>query len=291
MKKYEQLIYENHQKANKLKCNREYIFILILVSSIFVIETIILCILNFTANDIRQMNKRKQFEKEAIRFKNQLLDKTTALISSQIKSEEEHKQINLENKNAHSNWLIELRKINNKLLNLLNFHKMNKLGSTIIKSLDDYITLKEWSNCLISQLCYKSSINGLSAQVFHLNCDNFKPTLTLIEAENESLLGGFTNVSWDGDELKYDNTSFLFSLKFHKKYPNKKDMPGINASPKLLPSFGLKDILITDEEASLQNVLKCFQTNKVGYQNHDVNNKKIMFNVKEIEVFVMKCII
>jgi hypothetical protein len=51
-------------------------------------------------------------------------------------------------------------------------------------------------------------------RTWHTLCDNKGPTLTLIQADNGWLFGGYTQVSWDlSSGYGYDETAFLFTDK------------------------------------------------------------------------------
>ena len=68
---------------------------------------------------------------------------------------------------------------------------------------------------------FKMTQNGYNGIDFHKYCDHIGPTIILIKTKKNNIFGVFTPLDWGGndtfpkDEL---NQTFLFSLKFNKKY-------------------------------------------------------------------------
>jgi hypothetical protein len=59
-------------------------------------------------------------------------------------------------------------------------------------------TLKSWiGGHFISKLCWRASRDGWSASVFHSNCDNKKPTVTIVKV-GQYIFGGYATASWEG---------------------------------------------------------------------------------------------
>lgn len=86
--------------------------------------------------------------------------------------------------------------------------------------------------------------------------------------------------------MKYDDKALLFSISLLKALRVQDNMPAINASPELLPTFGVDDLYISENEAYVRIHLNSYGTKK----NRDIMNKKETLNLKEIEVFHMKCV-
>ena len=91
----------------------------------------------------------------------------------------------------------------------------NELG---IKFLD----LINYPSNLNLSLIYQASRDGFKAKDFHLKCDGYLNTLTVIKASNGNIFGGFTTVDWGTPQsnnyyyyssyFKSDSNAFLFSL-------------------------------------------------------------------------------
>ena len=85
-----------------------------------------------------------------------------------------------------------------------------------IYSLTDFFKTKTW------KLIYQASRDGYRAYDFHLKCDNFSNTITLIKTENSYVFGGFTTQTWNHCAcFKSDEKAFLFSLVNFKNKPTK----------------------------------------------------------------------
>ncbi|CAF0825844.1 unnamed protein product [Didymodactylos carnosus] len=63
------------------------------------------------------------------------------------------------------------------------------------------------------QLIYKATRDDFSSASFHRLCDSQCPTITVIQATNGSLFGGYANVPWSStDQYVKDSSAFLFTL-------------------------------------------------------------------------------
>jgi hypothetical protein len=67
-------------------------------------------------------------------------------------------------------------------------------------------------------LLYSSADHGCDPTVFHNNCDNKGPTVTIAYNINGNVYGGYARVSWmsGGGESVYDSDAFLFLLTGQK---------------------------------------------------------------------------
>ena len=63
-------------------------------------------------------------------------------------------------------------------------------------------------------LLYSALNNGCDPAIFHTNCDNKGPTVTLVYNVNGNVYGGYSRVSWmsGAGESVYDGDAFLFLL-------------------------------------------------------------------------------
>lgn len=77
-------------------------------------------------------------------------------------------------------------------------------------------------NILCLELVYTRGDN-YSFDFFHQKCDNIGPNLVVCESVNGEIFGGYTPFSWEyAREVKYDESSFIFSITKNKKYTNNK---------------------------------------------------------------------
>ena len=83
----------------------------------------------------------------------------------------------------------------------------------------------ESSNNSISstELLYRLTRDGDSAQTFHSKCDGKGTTITFVKNySNDYRFGGYTTASWTSNSgYKTDSNAFLFSLNNRKKFPLK----------------------------------------------------------------------
>ncbi len=60
---------------------------------------------------------------------------------------------------------------------------------------------------------YKASVDGFSSAAFHQKCDDWGPTLVVIESIQGFVFGGFTCAKWSSNGYTMrDTTAFLFTL-------------------------------------------------------------------------------
>jgi hypothetical protein len=69
-------------------------------------------------------------------------------------------------------------------------------------------------------LLYRGSRDGWKYKDFHDRCDNKGATVTVIKSSKGRISGGYTQLSWTSGGTYYkDDSAFLFSVSFSKKYP------------------------------------------------------------------------
>ncbi len=123
---------------------------------------------------------------------------------------------------------------------------------TIIDTIYDLTNFKSkaW------KLIYKASKHGFRAHDFHLKCDNYSNTFTLIKTDNLYVFGGYTTQTWNNCGIfgcfKTDKQAFLISLVNLKNVPIKftlfDEFSAIYAYSKYGPTFGYGyDLNIADE--------------------------------------------
>lgn len=77
------------------------------------------------------------------------------------------------------------------------------------------------------------------------------------------ILGGLTHESWEGNRLKYDEKALLFSISLLKALRVQDNMPVINASPELLPTFGVDNLHISENEAYVRIHLNSYGRKRI----------------------------
>ena len=201
--------------------------------------------------------------------------------------------LNIENENLTEN---------NKEKILSSREKYNLIGieSDIFHSKDEVSLITKFitSEYKISyKLLYKGSQNNFDAVKFHINFDEYVPTLILIETFDNFRFGGFSDKIWKGNNVyKESKNCFLFSLNFKEKFNIKESdkMFAIYCKQDEFFGFG-KDVRIINQCNKYKNVCN-FPVNYEGTKNNNLISKGINplignyknFGVKEIEVFLVK---
>ncbi|WAR13798.1 IF44L-like protein, partial [Mya arenaria] len=81
-------------------------------------------------------------------------------------------------------------------------------------------------------LLYKITRDGCDATIFHQQCDNQGPTVTVLYNTSDSVFGGYAGQSWHSRKAWInDNTTFLYQLRFSgNEKTNKSPFQGSKAS-------------------------------------------------------------
>ncbi len=210
----------------------------------------------------------------------------TSKVEEQNKEIEELKKKIIEITKNQESW-IEYKKEKEKKMNTI----LN-LDSLIIKNNIKYnTTLKKWINPnqkIKAELLYRLSRDNYLYETFHKYCDNKGPTLTLIEAVEGFITGGYTPLDWDSTtEWKEDKDTFIFSLTENKKFIKQNIYDSIyclNSYGPWFDNFGF-------EGNNSRN--KFMKECKFQYGNAFLNANEIIpneeedkyFDVKEVEVY------
>ena len=202
--------------------------------------------------------------------------------------------LNLENENITKNKKEKNLSTREKKFNLIG------IESDIFHSKDEVLLVTKFLNSdykISYQLLYKGSQNNFDAAKFHINYDEYVPTLILIETFNNFRFGGFSDKIWKGNNVyKESKNCFLFSLNFKEKYNIKESDKMFAVYCKQDEFFGFgKDVRIINQCNKYKNVCN-FPVNYEGTKNNNLINKGINplignyknFGVKEIEVFLVK---
>jgi hypothetical protein len=76
-------------------------------------------------------------------------------------------------------------------------------GSNILFGEHDYAgtLIKSWiGGTFTPELCWRATRDGWAASTFHSNCDNKKPTVTLVKV-GRYIFGGYATESWEGETI------------------------------------------------------------------------------------------
>ena len=142
---------------------------------------------------------------------------------------------------------------------------------------------------------YQATIDGDSAQMFHLKCDGVQNTLVIIKSAGNRRFGGFTTKKWKIDNnggWALDQNAFLFSLDKKKIYPykgredynyNENQIAAISFLYNSGPIFGgyakYKSGLNLDNNFDIYICSNCIQDNKLSYTYEANTNSSYNFFV------------
>ena len=146
------------------------------------------------------------------------------------------------------------------------------------------------SHQLSFELLYKAKKHGDHAKDFHLRCDKYRNTLTIIKTKEGLIFGGFTSETWEGNDFdKEDENAFCFSLDKHKIYNSIKGKKAIFASPTEGPCF--QNCIFEVKDKCFENGGICDADVKSHFDNiesdYEINGGNNNFLVENLEVFAV----
>ena len=132
------------------------------------------------------------------------------------------------------------------------------------------------------RLVYRASQDGLKANKFHLYCDNIGKNVVLIQGENGSIFGGFTNRDWSGSyEDKSDDKAMVFNFSNLRKYKVNNPESAITGRDDLLAVFN-KDLVIGGRTVT-SNFPNSYGSSDDGHLDLTDGDGKV--RIIELEVF------
>lgn len=162
-------------------------------------------------------------------------------------------------------------------------------NSYIIKGYDEIDLLKSYlgSNAELS-LCYSSSIDGISAEMFHKRCDGIPHTLTLYKS-TKSRFGGYTSEKWDNREdayYKQDKDAFVFNLDSKRFFFPSRNGNTMLMGKKYFPCFGELDFAMTDKSAytKFPVVFQESVIDGVNFESTQISNRELTGYDEELKM-------
>ena len=149
------------------------------------------------------------------------------------------------------------------------------------------------------KLLYRASIDGFSAQAFHVKCDYKANTITIIKNNFNYVFGGYASQSWKSTGPYVDDkNAFVFSLRRNGESKNEKFMVdnssfALQMDPSYGPIFGYGEIIVENNSNVVADKLSEFgRYYKIpeGYTPHLQNTYCYLIGqrgylTKEIEVY------
>ncbi|TNV80815.1 hypothetical protein FGO68_gene6173 [Halteria grandinella] len=140
-------------------------------------------------------------------------------------------------------------------------------------------------------LIYQATRDGFGSSDFHKACDNKGPTLTIIQTDDDHIIGGYTNEHWESTfKCKADATSWLFTISHPHPFKSLAGGKGIWCNQAYGPYFGYDDLVVDDNSNLSSSSSAHLEATSSQYQFccgiHLLNGKgKTNFKTKEIEVY------
>ena len=133
--------------------------------------------------------------------------------------------------------------------------KLEKIDSVIIKTKENYdFLLKIIKENIINKnpifkLLYRATRDGDDCSIFHQRCDNNRQILVLYKTTKGIILGGYTEVGYQGNDRNnvIDNKAFFFSCDRKKVYKVKQNKTAIYDNNSYGPTFGACTTIICVE--------------------------------------------
>ena len=191
--------------------------------------------------DVRNKEERAKMENKDIINQRDDLEKKSASLSVQLKTEYELKDV-YDQKISSLTVLLDNLKIEYKKLieqnGGENQDKSDIKSSKIVNSIEAFDIAKKIKGT-IADKCFDGPENNYSAQTFHEKCDK-SALLILIKTDDNKRLGAFIKVSVDGLEIKKDSDSCLINIDESKYfYVASTDYTTIVCDPNELPQLGI----------------------------------------------------
>ena len=233
---------------------------------------------NKTEGQIKKKNEEIKLEKDK-------LEKQSANLNTQLKTEIELKDVYNQKISSLTNLLESLKKEYEKLLEQKDKKddedNLNIKNSNIINSIEAY-NIEKTIKGKITQKCFDGKDDNFNPIILHEKCDG-SPLLVLLKTDNKERIGAFTKVSFEGSELKKDPSSALFNIDQGKFYAlANPQIPAIFCDPNSLPQFGA-DLQIKSNGQGINSF-------PFNYGDKDINymeelTKNMAFQIENLEIY------
>ena len=213
-------------------------------------------------------------------------------------------EMNIQDKNSNN-----AAKSNKSNKNRNKKSKLNEMEKSVILSLPEQMlelmTLCEFQANQKWTLLYRATIDGFSADSFHLKCDNKPNTFVIIKSQMGNVFGDYTEQNWcvlqpderNDHRFKFDNKAFIFSLinsenrpllmkaesKPHPYFANEETLvsASIRCESNLGPSFGGDSMLIGDIHITNNSNMPNDFRHQWSKSNLGVNFKHPLYNFRD----------
>ena len=243
--------------------------------------------------DIMQIEiKEKEKNEEEIQKSNTViieerdnLESRSTLLSVQLKTEMELKEVYLQKITSLTSLLeslkVEFEKLLEQKKGKTEDDDLNVKNSKIINSIET-LSIEKQIKGTIANKCFDGLKEKFNPLIFHNKCDQ-SAILVLVTTDNQERIGAFTKASSEGLEIKRDISSVIFNIDKGKYYSlANSEYYTIVCDPDELPQFGI-DFQI---KANGQGI-NFFPFN---YGNKNINlseelTQNHVFSIKNLEIY------
>ena len=185
--------------------------------------------------------------------------------------------------------------------NFMTFDELRKKNSNEVSAIIDNDNEKLVLACkfrelypgknVIYNLLYRKSRDSDRSSIFHVKCDRISGTLVIIKTETGLKFGGYTNATWEGNDIyKSDKSAFIYSLNNNKTYDIMPNCNAIYCSPFNGPCFCGKNVatLLVYDNCNIYGGVcsNAGNSNYTGYNSdYEINNGQSDFRIADYEVF------
>ena len=185
--------------------------------------------------------------------------------------------------------------------NFMTFDELRKKNSNEVSAIIDNDNEKLVLACkfrelypgknVIYNLLYRKSRDSDRSSIFHAKCDRISGTLVIIKTETGLKFGGYTNATWEGNDIyKSDKSAFIYSLNNNKTYDIMPNCNAIYCSPFNGPCFCGKNVatLLVYDNCNIYGGVcsNAGNSNYTGYNSdYEINNGQSDFRIADYEVF------
>lgn len=185
--------------------------------------------------------------------------------------------------------------------NFMTFDELRKKNSNEVSAIIDNDNEKLVLACkfrelypgknVIYNLLYRKSRDSDRSSIFHAKCDRISGTLVIIKTETGLKFGGYTNATWEGNDIyKSDKSAFIYSLNNNKTYDIMPNCNAIYCSPFNGPCFCGKNVatLLVYDNCNMYGgaCSNAGNSNYKGYNSdYEINNGQSDFRIADYEVF------
>ena len=199
--------------------------------------------INILQNEIKMKNQDKQNAQKMngeILAEKEKLEKQNSTLSSQLKKETELKGVYEQRISSLKALLSSLKTEYEKLLEQKDESKDEDTikKSKIINQIEAYGIEKSIKGT-IGKKCFDGGNDNFNPVIFHEKCDG-NAVLVLLKTDNNERIGAFTQVSFEGLEIKRDPSTLLFNIDKGTSYElASSEYSTIVCDPNELPQFGV----------------------------------------------------